>query len=248
MSEIHALSGAYAVDALDDLERQQFEQHLAACAECRAEVASLRETAALLTQAEAETPPASLRASVLTGISQIRPLPPPRPGRSGRSGPRRVRRRALPQLLAAAAAVVLLAVGAVLWHPWQHGSTSGHTTVADQILHAPDAVQVVEKLPGGAGELTLVKSASLGRAVMIGDGVPEPPAGKTYQLWLQHPGAGMVSAGLMPDSHQPTVLTGDVATATAAAITVEPASGSSQPTSDPVALFPLTPSSGSGSA
>jgi anti-sigma-K factor RskA len=240
MSDIHALSGAYAVDALDDLERQQFEHHLAECAECRAEVASLRETAARLTEAEAETPPPSLREGVLGGISQIRPLPPLQPDTSGTVP---VRRRTLPQLLAVAAAVVLLAVGAVLWHPWQQD----HTTVADQILHAPDAVQVVEKLPGGAGELTLVKSASLGKAVMIGDGVPEPPAGKTYQLWLQHPGAGMVSAGLMPDSHEPTVLTGDVATATAAAITVEPAGGSPQPTSDPVALFPLTPSSGSGS-
>ena len=40
MSEIHALSGAYAVNALDDIERAQFERHLAECAECRAEVAS----------------------------------------------------------------------------------------------------------------------------------------------------------------------------------------------------------------
>ncbi len=38
MSDIHALSGAYAVDALDDIERAQFERHLAECAECRAEV------------------------------------------------------------------------------------------------------------------------------------------------------------------------------------------------------------------
>ena len=36
--DIHSLVGAYAVDALDDAERARFEQHLAACAECRAEV------------------------------------------------------------------------------------------------------------------------------------------------------------------------------------------------------------------
>ncbi len=36
--DIHALSGAYAVDALDELERVQFEQHLAGCSACRAEV------------------------------------------------------------------------------------------------------------------------------------------------------------------------------------------------------------------
>ena len=63
MSDIHALSGAYAVDALDDDERQQFEQHLAACPECRAEVGSFSETAALIAETQAETPPPSLRSS-----------------------------------------------------------------------------------------------------------------------------------------------------------------------------------------
>ena len=48
MSDLHKLTGAYAVDALDDLERARFEQHLAECDDCRAEVAELRETAALL--------------------------------------------------------------------------------------------------------------------------------------------------------------------------------------------------------
>lgn len=85
MSDIHALSGAYAVDALDDTERAEFEQHLAVCADCRAEVASFRETAALMSDAESETPPESLRAGVLSGIREVRPLPPSslwRPARS----------------------------------------------------------------------------------------------------------------------------------------------------------------------
>ena len=50
----------------------------------------------------------------------------------------------------------------------------------------------------------------------------------------------MVSDGLMPDADHPTVLTGDAATATAAAVSVEPAGGSDQPTTDPVALFPFS--------
>ena len=49
-SDIHALSGAYAIDALDDIERAQFERHLAECAECRDEVDSLREAAGLLVE------------------------------------------------------------------------------------------------------------------------------------------------------------------------------------------------------
>ena len=57
----------------------------------------------------------------------------------------------------------------------------------------------------------------------------------------------MVSAGLMPDAEEPTVLTGNAATAKAAAVSVEPEGGSEQPTSDPIALFPLKPTGGNGS-
>jgi anti-sigma-K factor RskA len=237
MSDIHALSGAYAVDALDDHERTEFEEHLAVCAECRAEVASFRETGALIAETEAVAPPASLRDAVLSGIGQVRPLPPETPSLPERiesSQARGVRRRGLPQLLAAAAAVVLIAVGALTWHPWQHD----RSTVADQIMSASDAVTLTAELRGG-GELTLVRSPSLEKAVLVGHDVPAPAAGKTYQMWLQQPGEPMVSAGLMPDADEPTVLSGDAATAAAAAVSVEPAGGSDAPTTDPVAVFTL---------
>jgi anti-sigma-K factor RskA len=237
MSDIHALSGAYTLDALDDVERAQFDHHLATCAECRAEVYSFRATAAHLAQIEAAPPPPSLRAKVLTDIGTVRPFPPQTSVADARPVGAVPRRRTLPALVAAAVAlIVLAAAGAAVWHPW----TDNSTTLADQILHASDAVRVTEPAPGG-GTLTIVRSASLKRAVMIGDHVPEPASGKTYQLWLQQPGRGMVSAGLMPDSTEPTVLAGDAATAEAAAITVEPRAGSSQPTTKPIAFFPLKP-------
>ena len=66
--DIHKLSGAYATDALDDLERARFETHLASCEDCRAEVAELREAAARLADTTATPAPASLRESVLAGI------------------------------------------------------------------------------------------------------------------------------------------------------------------------------------
>ena len=84
---LHALSGAYVVDALDDEEREAFEQHLPRCLDCQAEVASLREAAAMLADDVAMTPPDSLRTSVLAGISTIRPLPPERrPAAHGGAG------------------------------------------------------------------------------------------------------------------------------------------------------------------
>lgn len=249
MSDIHALSGSYAVDALDQAERTQFERHLESCPECRAEVRSFSETAALIAETSTEIPPESLRAGVLSAIGSVRPLPPEvsdetpeaevpdvaPPARHISTAPRLVRRW-FPATIAAAVAVILLAAGALVWQPWDNGG--GQASLADQILNAPDAVRTTDKLPGG-GELTLVRSASLKRAVMVADHVPAAPAGKVYQLWLQQPGSGMVSAGLMADPTAPTVLAGDAATAKQAAITVEPDTGSPQPTSAPIATFPF---------
>jgi anti-sigma factor RsiW len=72
----HALSGAHAVDALDDAERAEFARHLAPCASCQHEVASLQEAAGALCTAVATAPPSQLRTSVLRAISEVRPLPP----------------------------------------------------------------------------------------------------------------------------------------------------------------------------
>ena len=74
-SEIHALSGAYAIDALDDIERAQFERHLAECPDCRDEVDSLREASAALAEAVAAPPSDALRERILGEIATVRPLP-----------------------------------------------------------------------------------------------------------------------------------------------------------------------------
>ena len=74
--DIHALSGAYAVDALDDVERARFERHLAGCSACQAEVESLVAAASELSVLTEVAPPASLRAKVLAEIATVRPLPP----------------------------------------------------------------------------------------------------------------------------------------------------------------------------
>lgn len=74
--DLHHLSGAYAVDALDEGERAAFEQHLAGCPDCRAEVAELAAAAGSLASAVEAAPPPELRAAVLSRISTVRPLPP----------------------------------------------------------------------------------------------------------------------------------------------------------------------------
>lgn len=74
--DIHGLSGAYAVDAVDDVERARFEAHLAGCSECEIEVASLRAAAGEMSAMTVTAPPATLRAAVLRDIISVRPLPP----------------------------------------------------------------------------------------------------------------------------------------------------------------------------
>jgi anti-sigma-K factor RskA len=230
-SDIHALSGAYAVDALDDLERAAFERHLAECAECRHEVAGLREAAGLIAETTTAEPPAELRDRVLAGIGGIRPLPPEVPIA-------RPRRRRTPRLLlAAAAAVLVVGGGVVAWQqPW---SDSSQTVISaeQRVLQAGDAKRTSLDFPGGA-TATVTHSDSLGQAVIVTRDMPPPPEGKVYELWLDQPGRGMVPAGLMPEeSDQTVLLSGDAATATAAGITVEPEGGSPEPTTEPIAVF-----------
>ncbi len=236
-SDIHALSGAYAVDALDDLERARFERHLAECADCRAEVDELREAAALMAETSALEPDPALRVRVLSEIATVRPLP-PHIDSPDSSAPHR--RRWLAPLAAAAAVVAALGVGGTVWHPWSDDSSQAQRqpSAVERVLRAPDAQRVTQKVDGD-GQATLVRSRSMNQAVLLTKNMPAPPDGKVYELWLQDPHQGMVPAGLMPDGATSVLLSGDAADAVGAGITVEPPGGSHVPTSDPVLLFDL---------
>lgn len=244
MSEFHALSGSYAVNALDDIERAQFERHLSECEECQAEVNEFRETAALLSADALITPPAGLRDRMLTEIAKVRPLPPEvvRPEsttiRSDRKvGHRAERRSPWVALVAAAAAVVTLgAGGTVLWNQFGAEETT-FVSVTDQVLQAADRQQATVALSDGA-EATLVRSEQLKRAVLITKDMPSAPAGKAYQMWLRTEQGAFEPAGIMkPTASQTILLDGNAANANAAAVSVEPVGGSAQPTSAPVALI-----------
>lgn len=240
MSDVHKLTGAYAMDALDELERARFEQHLAQCEDCRAEVAELRETAALLSETVAVTPPASLRESVLAGISQVRPLAPEVPSApTYDAGRPAARRRGWVPFLVAAALALIVGVGALVTQPWAPSDDVKRLTAAEQVLQAPDAEEVVVDL-GEAGRATVTRSKSQDRAVITTEDMVSAPTGKDYELWFIEDDE-FVSAGLMPDApDQTVVLDGSAAAAAAVGITVEPDGGSDQPTSDPIAVFDLT--------
>ena len=258
--DIHGFSGAYAVDAVDAVEQARFEAHLVSCSACRSEVASLRAAATELTLMTVAAPPSSLRESVLRNIASVRPLPPlvtpeeaSSPGlgeRSTASAPdilapasldskraERARRAPLRQWLAGVAAAAVLATGGLVWHPWSSGTGTVQLTATQQVLQATDAQRIEARV--GDATATVVRSASLKKAVIVTADMPAAPEGKVYELWLQQ-GPTMVRAGLMPAGLANTVLLdGDAATAHAVGITVEPAGGSDTPTLPPVAVISL---------
>jgi anti-sigma-K factor RskA len=241
MDDAHALSGAYAVDALDDIERARFETHLRGCADCRIEVASLREAAAALA-IEPVAPPARLRAEVLAGIESIRPLP-PLIEHDREPAPEQRRRRSWwssTPLLVAAALVVVALLTTVWLKPWASDDDQS-LSATERVLVDPDREEVVQRFPDGSSA-TVVVSRTEGRAVIITEDMALAPEGKVYELWLQDdPEGPMVPAGLMPDDDDATVLLeGDASDATAVGITVEPDGGSPEPSEEVVAVIELT--------
>lgn len=247
--DVHALSGAYALDALTPDEAAAFEQHLESCEPCRTEVRSLREATGALADVVSETPPERLRGSVLAAIGEVRPLPPvgePTPAPTVRSDPDgaevvalpdRARRRAPRWLVAAAAALALLA-GAATFRAVQLDRELQSVVAAGddvtRVLTAPDATTGAARSSTG-GRAAVVASSSLGEAVLVTDGLPPAPAGSTYQIWYLHGTGTPTSAGFVPAGERSAVaLQGDLTGATGIGVTVEPAGGSAAPTTTPI--------------
>lgn len=246
-AELHTLTGAYALHALPDDERNAFERHLSACEACSQEVREFTETAARLGLAVSRPPSAGLRDRVLREIGTVRQEPPSH-GRTDRTAGAgdRARRRTTSYLLAACVAAAAALGGVAVWQNQVAQDARQEANRAEerneqvaQVLSAPDAKTSSGSLAGGARG-TVVVSRSTDRAVFLASGMERPPAGKVYQLWFDEDGT-MRSAGLMdPAATDGAVLMdGPVGEASGMGITVEPSGGSEQPTSAPLALMPL---------
>jgi len=238
---LHALTGAYVLDALDADETAAFEAHLAGCAECREEVASLRETAAFLGRAEAQSPPPALRRRVLDAITTTTqergPQPSPAPELPFR------RRFGWRRPLAAAAAVIMVgglaAGGAVVYR--DHRSDQQAVAAEAQMMRiatAPDAVSHPVEL----GTSHVVMSLAMSAAALVGEHVPAPPdRGMVYQVWMVH-GDGSTAAGptFTPDDGDVlAIVKGDLSTVSELMVTEEPDGGSPAPTGPKVAVVAL---------
>jgi anti-sigma-K factor RskA len=244
-ADLHRMSGAYALHALPEEEREAFERHLAGCEPCAQETAELCATAARLGLAASAVPRPELREQVLRRITTVRQEPPGAPGPAGSPGRGTVRGRLLSRWALAACLAAATALGGTA--VWQHDRAEealGRAHTAEQraaeiadVLSAPDARTRVGALAGGATG-SVVVSRSRDRAVFVVSGLPRPPAGKVYQLWFDEGGA-MRSAGLLDPgrSDQTVLMRGAVGGSSGMGVTVEPAGGSQGPTSAPLALM-----------
>ncbi|MFE0651410.1 anti-sigma factor domain-containing protein [Streptomyces sp. NPDC059534] len=247
VDDLHTLTGAYVLDALDTgEERDAVERHLARCPACAAEVRELSETAARLGLAVAEPVPPALRADVLRRIQGVRQVSPVTPHTGRASGGGRGLRR-LPRWALAASLAGVVALAGVAGVEYRHAEEAGlraaraeaRAEAVAAVLAAPDARVTTARLGDGAVG-TLVHSPSLDRAVFAAAGMPAPPSGKVYQLWYDDAGT-MRPAGLMPpgSATSATLLEGPANRSAGIGITVEPEGGSPRPTSAPVATMAM---------
>lgn len=222
--DIHTLSGAYVLDAIDPEERDAFEAHLAECEACSEEVFALRRAAVELVPPV--TPPPGLRDRVLAAAEKTPQLPPltTRP-----EAPAPVaRKRRFPRMLAAAAAVVALAGGGFVVGEMARDDAPPALTAAD-VFASADARTLNVALDGG--QVRVAVSRKLDRIAVDGADMPPPPADHAYQLWLVTDDQATSLSVMEGDA---TTAVDEIPDDGVLAVTVEPSGGSEQPTTDPI--------------
>jgi anti-sigma-K factor RskA len=209
--DVHDLTPAYALHALDDVERERYEAHLAQCEPCREELAMLTESAAALAWAvESPAPPAELRSRILAEAG------------AGRDNvvSLHARRRVWPSIAAVAACA---AVGLGIW-----------AGTLNRTLHheRASAAQVVA-LHGRTGMVAVTANRD---AVLVVGQLPSAPAGMTYEAWVIPKGGQPQAAGTFtPNGGTAMVHLGmKVPRGAVVAATIERAPGATAPTSTPI--------------
>jgi anti-sigma-K factor RskA len=248
--EPHTLAGAYAMDAISSADRARFERHLARCAECAQEIASLREATARLATATAQTPPPGLKERVMAAAATTRQRSPagadvPARARSARVGGARLRTRAWlgslawrGRLMVAAGAVTTVAVlAAAVVFGVSNGTMRQQLSQAQAssqqvaaVLTARDATMMTKTVRGG-GTVTIVMSHSMHALVFSAAGLHALPASRAYELWLIG-AAGDRLVGTLPQASDhmvgPLIASG-LRSGDHLALIVEPAGATSRP-------------------
>ncbi|WP_017557579.1 anti-sigma factor [Nocardiopsis baichengensis] len=257
--DVHGLTAAYALDALDGAERSEVETHLAECEDCRRDLREFQETAARLGGAEAAGPPEGLWEKVRAQAVRTRQLPPEASGIEDEAGadggggtgtgtdggsgggatvvPLRSRLvRRLPWAVAAAAAAAALVLGAVAVDQERRmQELQRHTSEVEALLAAPGTEKMDRPVSESEAQATVFASNDHDTMMIMVKGLPPAPDGKAYQLWYVDED-GMRSAGMLEEDGE-GMLTGMVKGMSGAeqlGITMEPDTGMPEPSKDPM--------------
>jgi len=246
--DLHALAGAYALNALDGAERDRFERHLRGCRACQDEVRGFAATAAALAMATAAEPPPGLKQRVLAAAAAARQSAPAvAAAATGRRRPRTTvpRWSWLPKLAVPVAAAGLVAAavlgGVTVWTQHRLTTVQAENQAIAAVLAAPDA-QIASAPTTAGGTATVVASHTEGKMVFTSSGLRALPPVKVYQLWYLRPGSAR-PAGLVPSAiagRTPPVLASGLAAGDKVGVTVEPAGGTSSPTTTPIVVLTLS--------
>lgn len=249
------LLGAWALDAVDDLERAAVERAIASDEELAAEARELRETVSRLAESDAQPPPPQLRDAVLAQIHDETSGAEDRAAEqravaAERDDLARLRRRRRWQALAAAAALIVAvavptgiaidqadrAQRAELQAEETQQQADQSQQQADQIAEAlmdPSAEVVREDLPDGSRAVAVLGEDS---ALFAARDMTELQD-QDYQLWTLQ-GDEATSAGVLEwEDGELTAHVDEFPADAALAVTAEPEGGSEQPTSDPLVVL-----------
>ena len=222
---------AYALGALDAEEIPALESHLTTCETCRAELADYgRVGAGLLTALPVRAPRSAVRRSLQKQLSGDRATE--RPGFSWSLG-----RLAFAAILVGLVGLNVLTLFQVYSLKREQAElidkqTSDQTSIA--MLAYPTTKTVTFDENGVSGSLLVDKKRNL--LAVFAWNLSEPPAGKTYQMWLIDPKGDRTSGGfLAPEPGYPFVTavirsTQPLSDFTGIGITLEPSGGSPKPT------------------
>ena len=242
--DMHSLSGAYALDALEaGAERDRFARHMNRCQSCASEVRGFREVATALAFAATAEPPPELRDRVLAAAARTRQLP---PEVTTHARPRRTRSWVpwvpwISGVVATASIVVAVLFGFAQAHTQQQLNQAQAEDKAISLLLSSPQVTLLSRSTTKGGVATVVLAAARHQLVVVTNGLPALPAGKVYQLWLIGK-TKIVSAGLLPaatSGRTAPVLASGVVKGDTLGLTVQPAPGSAQPTTTPILALPL---------
>lgn len=243
--ELMTSAGAYALGALAEPEKSEFEALMAGSEQLRAEVTELMDTAVELGLSVAPVDPSpAMRARILDAVAttpQLEPLETTDHEIARRETPAELKARSrwrtpLARLGAVAAAVALIVgLGFTIRFGVQAQADMATASQVNEIQAADDYQRESVDIAGG-GTATLVWSVALQRSALIVDGLTGLPAGSTYELWYID-ATGATPAGTFDvgdDGRRTVVLAGDMGLGDTIGVTVEPAGGSTTPSTDPV--------------